>query len=83
MPASSQAQQQVELYLAAQGPLLSYWAGASRPDAASPYAALSGSPLPQQPGLEPYAHWTWNFSQLAASAGHDCVLASSSHAYDL
>jgi hypothetical protein len=83
-PSSGGLQQSVEQYFSSQGPLLSYWTGLRRTDSASPYKLPDGTALALVPGVDlAYAHWTWNFTSLAAALGNDCVLASSQHSYDV
>jgi hypothetical protein len=83
-PSSGALQQAVEQYMSSQGPLLSYWTGLRRAGSAAPYTHPDGTALPQVPSADPgYAHWTANYTALAAGLGNDCVLASSLHAYDM
>jgi hypothetical protein len=57
--------------------------GLQRPDSASEYAWLDGSPVEQGVVSDSaYPHWAWLQPQLSSASGADCVAAWSSYQYE-
>jgi hypothetical protein len=80
---SFEAQLKVERYFTKQVPLYSYWLGLQRPDNASEYTWLDGSPVPQAvESGSAYPHWAWLQPQLASSTSAHCVAAWSNYQYE-
>ena len=83
---SSAEQLLVERYYRLSGVLsdMYYWTSIRRNGSGLPFVlnATSGELAPELVSEVPYGHWASYHPQMAATAGHDCVLAVAKYAYD-
>ena len=68
-----------------------YWVGTSRASVGAQWQGVDGSPLPQLPSGDPYAHWGFDSARMAlagsadpedASGQMNCVFGDPALAYD-